>query len=157
MEFHSHPWTAWLFIVPLILVVGVGLVSFFRTRGPRFKLASPLLSVPEQELYRRLVAALPDHVILAQVAFSQMIDVVGGSPDENFRKRLTAMQKVADYVVCDTNFRVVAVVELDDSSHHSEKDQRRDEMVLEAGARTIRWRVSKMPSRDEIRAAILNV
>ena len=34
--------------------------------------------MPEQNLYIRLVDALPEHVILALVAFSQMIRVVGG-------------------------------------------------------------------------------
>jgi very-short-patch-repair endonuclease len=122
--------------------------------GARFKLNSPLLSAPEQELYLKLVDALPDHIVLAQVAFSQMIRVEGGNDRENFRKRLTARQKVADFVVCDRSFRVIAVVECDDSSHESEKDRKRDEIVREAGAPTIRWRATKQPSREEIRTAI---
>jgi very-short-patch-repair endonuclease len=62
---------------------------------------------------------------------------------------------VADFVVCDKAFHVMAVVELDDSSHDREKDRKRDDIVREAGAPTIRWRATKQPNREEIRKAIL--
>ena len=157
MSNHSHPVLQWF---PLILLVLAAVVfalrlALARMGGARFKLKSPLLSAPEQELYLRLVDALPDHVVLAQVAFSQMINVVGGDRRENFSKRLTARQKVADFVVCDKTFHVMAVVELDDSSHDREKDRKRDEIVREAGAPTIRWRATKLPNREEILKAIL--
>ncbi len=84
-----------------------------------------------------------------------MIRVEGGNDRENFRKRLTARQKVADFVVCDRDFQVVTVVKCDDASHDGEKDRKRDEIVREAGAPTIRWRATKQPSREEIRKAIL--
>lgn len=145
-------------MVALIVIVIIGLVIKLAVKGwggPKFKLKSPLLSAPEQELYRRLVAALPDHMILAQVAFSQMISVAGGDADENFRKRLTAQQKVADFVVCDKSFAVVAVVELDDSTHSKEKDEKRDAIIQEAGSKTVRWRVPRFPTADEIRRQVL--
>ena len=159
MNLSSNPQLHWL---PLLLLVAAALVfalrwALARMGGARFKLKSPLLSPPEQELYLKLVDALPDHIVLAQVAFSQMIRVEGGNDRENFRKRLTARQKVADFVVCDKAFHVAAVVELDDSSHDRKraKDAKRDEIVKEAGARTIRWRGTNLPSREEIRAAVL--
>jgi very-short-patch-repair endonuclease len=157
MNLSSNPQLHWL---PLLLLVAAALVfalrwALARMGGARFKLKSPLLSPPEQELYLKLVDALPDHIVLAQVAFSQMIRVEGGNDRENFRKRLTARQKVADFVVCDRAFRVVAVVECDDSSHDAEKDRKRDEIVKEAGAPTIRWRATKLPNREEILKAIL--
>ena len=157
MFLHPHPMMQWFPILLLVLAAIVFALRLVLDRmgGAKFKLKSPLLSAPEQELFRRLVVALPDHVVLAQVAFSQMIDVAGGSERENFRKRLTARQKVADFVVCDKAFGVTAVIELDDSSHSRARDQKRDAIVSEAGARTIRWRVSKLPTREEIRAAIL--
>lgn len=157
MLLHAHPLIQWF---PLILLVLAAIVfalrlALARMGGARFKLKSPLLSPPEQELYLKLVDALPDHIVLAQVAFSQMILVEGGNDRENFRKRLTARQKVADFVVCDQAFHVIAVVECDDASHDDDKDRKRDEIVKEAGAPTIRWRATKLPSRAEIRKAIL--
>ena len=138
-----------------ILAIKLALKALANAGGPAFKLKSPLLSVPEQDLYRRLVAALPDHVILAQVAFSQMIKVEGGERKENFGKFATARQKVADFVVCDKSFKVVAVVELDDSTHSREKDERRDAIIHEAGSKTIRWRTANRPTTEEIRRQVL--
>jgi very-short-patch-repair endonuclease len=153
----SHPLLQWS---PLILLVLAAVVfalklALARMGGARFKLKSPLLSRPEQELYLKLADALPEHIILAQVAFSQLIRVEGGTDRENFSKRLTARQKVADFVVCDHQFQVIAVVECDDKSHDGEKDRKRDEIVKEAGAPTIRWKATKLPGREEIRAAVL--
>lgn len=139
-------------LVILALIVKLVLA---RRGGSRFKLKSPLLGVRAQELYRLLVQALPDHVILAEVAFSQMIKVSGGTDREDFRKFLTARQKVADFVVCDKAFSVVAVVELDDSTHSAAKDAKRDEIIREAGSKTIRWNVSRLPNADAIRRQVL--
>jgi hypothetical protein len=145
-------------LIPLVLAIIVLILKLLMTRmgGAKFKLKSPLLSIPEQDLYRRLVTALPDHIVLAQVAFSQMITVTGGEADENFRKRLTAQQKVADFVICDKSFMVVAVVELDDSTHSASKDQKRDEIIREAGSNTVRWRTTKQPNQEEIRRLVLS-
>lgn len=161
MRPHSFMPSPNLLLIPVVIAIAVALLLIVlklavkRWGGAKFKLNSPLLSAPEQELYRLLVQALPDHVILAQVAFSQMITVEGEDQNENFRKRLTASQKVADYVVCDKAFDVVAVVELDDSTHSAAEDEKRDEIVSEAGSKTVRWNVSRLPRPDEIRRRIL--
>jgi hypothetical protein len=147
-------------LLALLVLAFLALVfklTMARWLGARFKLKSPLLSAPEQDLYRRLVASLPDHVVLAQVAFSQMIEVRGGNAKENFRKRGTAKQKVADFVICDKSFEVVAVIELDDSTHDAAKDEKRDEIIREAGSKTIRWYVSRLPRPDEIRRTVLGI
>jgi len=92
MFFHSNPKFLWFFVIVILAGVIVMVLTILLRGGAKFKLKSPLLSLPEQDLYRRLVAALPNHIILAQVAFSQMITVAGGNSDENFRKSLTARQ-----------------------------------------------------------------
>lgn len=145
-----------LVLIALVIVVSLLKIALARMGGAKFKLKTSLLRVPEQDMYRRLVAALPEHVVLAQVAFSQMLTVEGGSRDKNFRKFGTARQKVADFVICDKSFKVVAVVELDDSTHSSAKDEKRDEIIREAGSKTIRWRATKQPGPDEIRRLVLS-
>lgn len=62
---------------------------------------------------------------------------------------------MADFVICDKSFSVVAVVELDDSTHNSAKDAKRDEIIREAGSKTIRWRVKSLPSPEDIRRQVL--
>lgn len=110
-----------------------------------------LLSAPEQVIYHRLKASMPEHEILAQVAFSQMIGSKGGSKKENFSKYGKARQKVADFVICDKSFNIIGVVEIDDKTHNTEKDEGRDKMLLEAGIPTVRWKATNLPSEEEIK------
>jgi hypothetical protein len=142
-------------LVAVAVVILVFKLALAFRGGPKFKLKSSLLGAAEQTLYYRLIEALPDHVVLAQVAFSQMITVAGGDSDENFKKNLSARQKVADFVICDRSFSVVAVVELDDSTHSAAKDEKRDAIVTEAGSRTIRWRAGRLPDTADIKRRIL--
>jgi len=112
------------------------------------------LSEPEQILYWQLLKALPDHVVLAQVSFSRFLYTKKGTRNENFSRLATARQKVADFVVCNRSFYILAVIELDDSTHDKEKDDTRDAILQEAGLKTIRWKTTKLPTTEEIQAAV---
>ena len=58
---------------------------------------------------------IPDHVVLAQVAFSQLVGVKKG---ENFTAIWNRYNRLtADFVVCNKDFSIAAVLELDDRSH----------------------------------------
>jgi very-short-patch-repair endonuclease len=121
--------------------------------------ARPLLSRPEQLLYGRLVRAFPGHLILAQVALSQLLVVDrmgqdGGAQSTANRFR----QLVADFVVCAPDFTAVAVIELDDRSHHRtvqrERDRRKDRFLQAAGIKVIRVAVSDLPSEAALKALV---
>ena len=79
------------------------------------------LSRLEQALYGRLVQALPDHIVLAQVAYSQLLAIRKGVDSRALRHRFDRL--VADFVVCRKDFVVVAVIELDDRAHDSRQKQ----------------------------------
>ena len=104
--------------------------------------AKPLLSKPEQLLYGRLVRAFPGHIILAQVALSQLLvvrrDAAGSTQSISNRFR----QLVADFVVCAPDFTAIAVIELDDRSHgrrvQRDRDQRKDQFLQAARIKVIR-------------------
>lgn len=152
-------------LIPLILlifaviviggVVRLVLQTAREISGARYEARNALLTTPEQQLYWLLVKALPENVVLAQVAFSQILMTRGGDRKENFSKFGRAKQKVADFVVCSKEFKMLAVIELDDSSHSSDKDERRDAILKEAGLRTLRWNVKGMPDAAGIRRALL--
>jgi very-short-patch-repair endonuclease len=121
--------------------------------------AKPLLSRPEQLLYGRLVRAFPGHVILAQVALSQLLvvaraDVNGSAHSIANRFR----QLVADFVVCAPDFTAVAVIELDDRSHHRtvqrERDKRKDQFLQAAGIKVIRIAVADIPNEAALKALV---
>jgi hypothetical protein len=149
-------------VVAAMALTFVGTLVYQRRTGLTKALpvtAKPLLSRPEQLLYRRLVRAFPDHIILAQVALSQLLLVVcrdaagsAQSISNGFR------QLVADFVVCAPDFTAVAVVELDDRSHarnaQRERDQRKDRFLQGAGIKVIRVSVGDMPNEAALKTLV---
>lgn len=99
------------------------------------KAAVPL-TVNEQPMYFRLVEAFPQYVTLAQVAFSALLSCNDTATRNRFdRKR-------ADFVLCTKAFNVVAVIELDDSSHwgREKEDADRDKLLKDVGYWVLRYK-----------------
>lgn len=113
--------------------------------APRRRL--PLNKV-EQAMYMRLREAFPEHVVLAQVAFSSLLTA------RHRRTRDTFDRKVADFVLCTKAFEVLAVFEMDDLSHRDNTDHHaaRDLLLTDAGYAVLRYKTA--PSVEEIRAAV---
>lgn len=118
--------------------------------------AKRLLSKPEQVLYLRLVRALPEHVVLAQVQVSRVLGVRKGNDFKAWNNRINRLSY--DFVVCAKDATVLAVIELDDQSHASaarvEADARKDRATAAAGLTLIRWNVKALPEAGDIQAAI---
>ena len=114
----------------------------------RFHKKKPLTE-PEQITFFKLVSALPDYVILPQVAFSSFITTKGGTKKQNFARFGQARQKVIDYLICDKAFEIIAAIELDDSSHigREKQDNKKNEILNEAGIHVIRWYMNSQPDR----------
>ncbi len=111
------------------------------------------MTANEQEFFARLVQALPDHYVFPQVALGALLQPnVKGDNKKYYQVRGTFAQKMADYVVCNRDLAVVAVVELDDKTHSNDKDAKRDAMLQQAGYQVIRWQSKQKPSAAEIQA-----
>lgn len=149
---------AWLILAVIVLfalkTAFSALLAAWRRAHSPYSPKGPVLSSPERQLYSRLVSALPGHIVLAQVAFSRLVEARNGTPKQNRVRMNAVLQKVADFVVCTEDFEVVAVIELDDSTHDPEKDARRDAILEAAGIETVRFHVSRLPNEDEIRDAL---
>jgi len=114
-----------------------------------------VLSNPEQVAYWRLAEAFENEkVIFSQVAFSQFIGVEGGTAKQRFAKFARARQKVADFVICNKDFSIYAIVEIDDKTHDKEKDRTRDAITEEAGIKTFRFEARRLPDSQGIRKVI---
>jgi hypothetical protein len=111
------------------------------------------LSQPEQVLYHRLVRALPDHIVLAQVQVSRVLGVKKGFSFHEWNNRINRLSY--DFVVCARDSTVVAAIELDDKSHESDSrvatDQKKNRATASAGVRLIRWHVKALPDLEMIR------
>jgi very-short-patch-repair endonuclease len=115
------------------------------------------LSRSEQVLYWRLREACPSHVVLAQVAIAQLLEVEKGRNRQAVFNRYR--QLVADFVVCTPAFSVVAVIELDDRSHttpgRADADERKSAALGAAGVPLLRFNVRNMPSAGELRSLLV--
>jgi very-short-patch-repair endonuclease len=125
------------------------------SRWPVFARAP--LTMREQFLYHRLCVMYPEHIILAQVALSQLIDVSPGTPNRQ-AIRGKFKQLVADFVLCRSDFSIVAVIELDDPSHaqphRQDADARKTKAVESAGLAFVRIPAGPIPSEIDLRRII---
>jgi hypothetical protein len=150
--------------VGLLIAVGVCIAIAFvfaKNRGAtRSRPTEPwpvtlrtALTRTEQVLYWRLLEALPDHIVLAQVSFSQLVAAKPGQGALAVFNRFRQLS--ADFVVCNKDFRPVAVIELDDQSHDAPRRQAADakkHAVLEAvSVPLVRLNTAQLPPAGQIR------
>lgn len=113
------------------------------------------LTQPEQILYHRLVAAMPECIVLAQVQLSRVLGVKKGFSFNQWNNRINRMS--LDFLVCLKDSTVVAAVELDDKTHGKasrvEADEKKNKALADAGVALIRWQVEALPDEVTIRQA----
>ncbi len=116
------------------------------------------LTQPEQILYHRLVKALPEHIVLAQVQVSRVLGVKKGSNFHEWNNRINRMSY--DFVICTKDSTVLAAIELDDKSHESSRrrhaDDKKNKATADAGLRFIRWNVKALPDESAIQRELLS-
>lgn len=112
-----------------------------------------LMTPNEQDMFARLVRALPGHYVFPQVAMGAIVTSaprLGEAVARGVRSRFD--RKIVDFLVVDSRtFDVVAIVELDDRTHDTKKDQARDRITGAAGYRTVRFQARRKPDATEIR------
>ena len=86
-------------------------------------------------MFFRLCSTFPQHVVLSQVAFSALLVSKQQATRNGYNR------KVADFVLCTKSFDVLAVIELDDSSHKGREgaDGDRDAWLKDVGYRVVRY------------------
>jgi very-short-patch-repair endonuclease len=139
----------WLLVLPALAALAMAVLAKPKRRTATGDLSAKTpLTDREQSMYFRLLQALPEQVILAQVALSALLDT------KDRPTRATFDRKVADFVICSKAFRVIAVVELDDASHRGRQanDASRDQMLTKAGIKTLRFK--NIPDADDLRRAL---
>jgi very-short-patch-repair endonuclease len=150
---------AFLVLVALAIGFAAALLRARRSKGDSewpFYAKKPLTQ-PEQILYFRLLSALPEHIVLAQVQLSRFLGVKKGANVQSWLNRISRMS--ADYVICQKDASVIAVVELDDASHQSDRrvtaDAKKESALRAAGIKLFRWQVRELPDVTTIRTSLL--
>lgn len=154
------------FILLLAIVIAIFvLMAYLKAKGQRGRgdegwpvYARKPMSRPEQVLYFRLVEALPEHIVLAQVQLSRIVGVRKCKNRQAWFNRINRMS--VDFVVCNKDSSIVAVIELDDATHQRESRQRADakkeKALASADIRLVRWQVQAMPDVAVIQATLLS-
>ena len=153
-----------IFLLLFVVVTALAFLAFLKAKSlsgsgnevwPFY--AKKPLSQPEQVLYFRLIEALPEHIILAQVQLSRLIGIKKGNNHQSWLNRINRMS--ADFVVCKKDSSIVAVIELDDASHQKSDrqaaDAKKDKVLTAAEIKIIRWQVKTIPDILAIQAALL--
>jgi len=142
-----------LLVLVLLVLCAKLLLAVLQKQQPHYRYKSRrLLTDNEREFFARLVGALPDHYVFPQVSLGALLQPdTSGRKNEFHRTRNTFSQKIADYVICNRELKVLAIVELDDRTHSSERDGKRDAMLKQAGYTVIRWNSRNKPTGGEIR------
>jgi len=155
-------------LITLLVVdgAGAGAIGLFvlkaklpvkQAAGAGFK-RKPLLTPNELEFLGRLEVAAPEFGFFPQVAIGALLDPAVPRSDAKAYYRLRGMfsQKIVDFVAQRrSDGAIVAIIELDDRTHDSNKDVKRDEMLQDAGYRIVRWQSKTKPDTHVIRAALI--
>lgn len=128
--------------------------------GPEFK-ASPLMTRPELKLFAQLTGLFPDVWVFPQVSMSALMNPTARKSErEKFHSALNKIvRKRVDFVVCRKDLSVVAVIELDDSSHDNARqkaaDVARDALLGSVGVPVVRFDGRSWPSDAAVQDALI--
>lgn len=106
----------------------------------------------------RAASRLGGYRVFPQVAMSAIIDTHRDlAQSARLATRNTFDRKIIDFVIVDENMHVVMIVELDDRTHRSDKDARRDSITAGAGYATVRLRNGRKITIDQIERELRRV
>lgn len=152
-----------LFIV--LIVVGIAIFAMYmakKNKGSENQNEKPpyrkktLLNEKEQVLFHRLVEAMPNCYVMAQVRLADIIEIGKCKSWQTWFNKIS--RKSVDFVICDKSFAILACVELDGKTHDQEKrqkaDEDKDEALNTAGIPIIRIKANKLTSIDDVKSLL---
>lgn len=150
----------WIALTIIVCIAALLLASLSRgpVQGDLWPLeAKPILTDRERVLFDRLLVAFPSCRIFPQVALSQLMVLKPGTRNwQSIQNQYFRL--VADFVVCNADLQVVAVIELDDGTHRQARraaaDARKTKALRSAGLHLCRLSEGTLPSIEELRVLI---
>lgn len=148
-----------LTIIVFVILAVLAAAAFIAIKMPKNGKAKkgafgpkPITTAHEQKMFWRLTEAFPaggGYIVLTQVAFGAMLTAKAGASRNSFDR------KIADFVVTNKGFKVLAAIELDDNSHkgREDKDANRDAILIEAGYKVLRY--ATIPEIEKLQKDLL--
>lgn len=115
-----------------------------------------LLNDAEQILYFRLYEAMPRMLVFAQVGVAQLAQLRGR---REARKLSSMLGRGVDFVICDSDFRIVAAIDLawpaDDGTENSPQEEKR-RALQNLGIPLIVYRPNQLPDANTLSNEVAN-
>lgn len=118
--------------------------------------AARVMTGAERKAFDVLRQAVPQHMVLAQVPLSRFIRVPQSKSYTQWLQRVGAAS--ADLLVCDTDSRVLAVVDIRharESDRARARHERMTRVLKAAGIRVMKWNAESLPTPSEVRTLLL--
>jgi len=158
----SHwPMPQWLISQWVLPTLGLALLAtgfvawMIRRRVEKVWSLAPreLLSTRERAFHRLLVSKYPDHPVFAKLPLFHLMEVLQDSADrELLAKHLR--EHLCAFVLCRPDYRILAVIELDDDARSSSGAAARDahtaEALQSAGLRLVRIPAGPLPEASDL-------
>jgi hypothetical protein len=125
------------------------------TGSPGFTLKERFLGPPQTLVYLLLKAAMPDHGVFPNVTLASIVSVPGRGMEHDQQRRLSTC--LLDFVICDRDMHIVAVLELEVMNGAEAPGMERDKLdcLRAAGVRRIVLNPKSLPSRDALRNRVM--
>ena len=137
-------WIVWLAIAVLVIAVIIWILLRLRLKWP-YELNETILTERERSFYRILkpIADKLELQICPKVRVADIVSIKKGTKE--WQKWFNKIRsKHVDFLLCDYDMNIVLMVELDDSSHESERAKKNDEFKNRLfGERLVRIRSLK--------------
>lgn len=137
-------WTVWLAIAIIVLAVLIWIWLRSRVKWP-YQMNETILTERERSFYHILkpIADKLELQICPKVRVADIVSIKKGTKD--WQKWFNKIRsKHVDFLLCDYDMNIVLMVELDDSSHETERAKKNDEFKNRLfGGRLVRIRSLK--------------
>ena len=141
-------------VIGVAIAIAVAAAVIRSGRGATY-VRRPVLTDSERRFFLRLKDAVGEgDYVCPQLGMAAAVETRGGDAKAALAAFRRISQKRIDFCVCDARLVPKFVVELDDHTHDPARDQARDQLLLSAGIRTLRFDVREMPTTHQLRYAI---
>lgn len=155
-------------LILLIVFLGIVFFLFALPKNQEKSLETELrpyiaknpLTATETVFYHKLIEALPEYVVLAQVQLSSFLKVDQSQINWQSNRKWFGhiSQQSIDFLVCTKQFSIIAAIELDDKTHYSDdavkRDYKKSRNLEAAKVPLIRWHAEAMPEIEIIKHTI---
>lgn len=145
-------------LLTLLSFAAIGVTAWLlrpRRRAAQARLQPCIvLDQDAQSLYTRLRTALPQYLVLPHVSLGAFIEAKAPRRDAARERQRELACFSADFLICGSDYRVVAAVELEDVVRGRQGREAAAALLREASVPLLRWTTVNLPTVRDIQEAV---